>query len=278
MHATMRVGFIGLGDQGAPMARRIIDAGHPTTLWARRPASLEAFAGTPASFVDTPRALGSRSELVAICVLADDDVDEVVDGRDGVLAGMQPGGVIAVHSTTHPDTCRRLAARAADRGVSVVDAPVSGGGVVASQRRLLVMVGGTDDDVARCRPVFETYGDPVIHLGPLGSGQLAKLVNNVLFAAHLSLGTRAFALADAIGIEPGEMANVLAHGTGGSYALGVLANTGYTAATTAARAGPLLRKDTDLLFDLVGSSGVSLEVLRTVANDALQIMGQGDRS
>jgi 3-hydroxyisobutyrate dehydrogenase len=270
---SLRVGFIGVGDQGGPMARRIVDAGFVTTLWARRAAALEPFADTAATIAATPRDLGAASDLVGVCVLADADVIEVVEG---VLDGMAPGGVIAVHSTTHPDTCRDLSARAARRGVALVDAPVSGGGVLASERRLLVMVGGDAEVVERCRPVFETYGNPVIHLGPVGSGQLAKLINNLLFAAHMGLGTRAFALAESVGIEPGELAKVLAHGSGGSYALGVLANTGYSAAVTGAHAGPLLRKDARTVFDVAAASGASLEVLRNVVNDALSIMGVGD--
>jgi 3-hydroxyisobutyrate dehydrogenase len=272
--ASLRVGFIGVGDQGGPMARRIVDAGYPTTLWARRPTALEPFADTTARTAATTGELGAASDLVGICVLTDADVVEVVEG---VLDGMAPGGVIAVHSTTHPDTCRGLAARAAPRGVALLDAPVSGGGVLASERRLLVMVGGDAWIVERCRPVFETYGDPVIHLGPVGSGQLAKLLNNLLFTAHMGLGTRAFALAEAVGIESGELARVLAHGSGGSYALGVLANTGYSAATTGAHAGPLLRKDAGIVLDVAAARGASLDVLRTVVDDALAIMGVGDR-
>ena len=101
---------------------------------------------------------------------------------DGVLAGLAAGGVIAIHATVHPDTCRQVAARAVDVGVDVVDAPVSGGGVAAAEGKLLVMVGGDDAVVDRVRPVFATYADPVLHLGSLGSGQMAKLLNN--FALH----------------------------------------------------------------------------------------------
>ena len=109
-----------------------------------------------------------------------------------LLAGLKPGSVIAVHSTVHPDTCRELAKKAGAQGVSVIDAPVSGGGPAAENGRLLVMVGGDADVVERCRPVFATYADPVVHLGDLGSGQTTKLLNNLLFTANL--GTAAAAL------------------------------------------------------------------------------------
>src|SRR6201981_3082890 len=104
----MHVGFIGLGSQGGPMAERIVEAGSPTTLWARRPASLEPFADTAAKLAGSPAELGATSDLVCLCVVADADVEEVLDGDSGVLAGMADGGIIAIHSTVHPDTCRRL--------------------------------------------------------------------------------------------------------------------------------------------------------------------------
>ena len=123
----MRVGFIGLGSQGGPMARRIIEAGFPTTLWARRPASLEGFADTAAKVAGSPADLAAASDLVCLCVVGDADIEDVTAGENGVLAGLEPGGVIAVHSTVHPKTCHDLAEKAAAQGVSVIDAPVSGG-------------------------------------------------------------------------------------------------------------------------------------------------------
>src|SRR5512135_3225485 len=154
------------------MARRIIEAGFPVTLWARRPASLEPFADTSAKVAASPADLAAVSDLVCVCVVGDADVEEVLTGEAGVLAGdagvlagLRSGGVVAVHSTVHPDTCRRLAASAAARGGALVDAPVSGGGPAAAAGRLLVMAGGDRSVVEYCRPVFAAYGDPVVYLG-----------------------------------------------------------------------------------------------------------------
>ena len=124
----MRVGFIGLGSQGGPMARRIVEGGFETTLWARRDASLEPYADTAAKSAGTPAELAAASDLVCLCVVGDDDVREVLYGETGVLAGLASGGIVAIHSTVHPDTCREIAEKAAAQGVSVIDAPVSGGG------------------------------------------------------------------------------------------------------------------------------------------------------
>src|SRR5262249_51457752 len=213
---VMRVGFIGLGSQGGPMARRIVDAGHPTTLWARRPETLAAFADTTARITVSPADLAAHSDLVCVCVVDDAGAEEVVTG---VLERLAAGSVIAIHSTVHPHTCLRLAERAAAHGVAVIDAPVSGGGPAAAQGRLLVMVGGDPATVERCRPVFSAYADRVVHLGDLGSGQLTKLLNNALFTANLGTAAGALALGRSLGVDPRRLAEVISGGSGASFAL-----------------------------------------------------------
>ncbi len=167
----MRVGFIGLGSQGGPMARRIVEAGYEVTLWARRKESLEPYADTAAKYADTPAQLAKASDLVCLCVVSDDDVRAVITGENGILEGLRDGGIIAIHSTIHPDTCKELAEVAREKGVSIIDAPVSGGGMGAAAGTLLVMLGGDDHTVEAARPVFETYGNPVVHLGDLAPGR-----------------------------------------------------------------------------------------------------------
>ncbi|MHC5257763.1 NAD(P)-dependent oxidoreductase [Streptomyces sp. UC4497] len=264
-------GFIGLGSQGAPMARRIVDAGLPLTLWARRPASLEPFAGTKAEVADTPAELASLCDVVGVCVVGDADVEEVVLGDSGVLAGLRPGAVLAVHSTVHPDTCRRLGALAAERGAQVVDAPVSGGGPAAAAGKLLVMAGGDNEAVERCRPVFATYGDPVVHLGPLGAGQVTKLLNNTLFTATFGIAASALALGQRLGVEPERFAEVAGHGSAASFALGRLAASGCDPTRMGAVAGGLLGKDVRLMASLV--EGAPAEDVLTQARAALERMG-----
>jgi 3-hydroxyisobutyrate dehydrogenase-like beta-hydroxyacid dehydrogenase len=268
-----RVGFIGLGSQGAPMARRIVEAGYPLTVWARRAATVEPFGDTAASVASTPAELGAASDIVGICVVADADVEDVLLRPDGVLAGMSPGGIVAIHSTIHPDTCRRLAERAREVGVAVVDAPVSGGGGAAAERKLLVMAGGEEEHVARCRPVFETFGDPVIHLGPVGSGQLAKLLNNLVFTAQIAAALETYSLASGVGLDRAALAQVLANGSGGSRAASILAATNFDMSGLAAVAAPLLRKDVRLMLDVVREQGVAEPtVLAELARRALATM------
>jgi 3-hydroxyisobutyrate dehydrogenase-like beta-hydroxyacid dehydrogenase len=274
---AVRVGFIGLGSQGAPMARRIVDEGFPLTLWARRPESLQPFADTAATRAATPAELGAASDVVGICVVADADVEDVLLRADGVLAGMAPGGVVVVHSTVHPDTCRRLAVAAAGAGVAVVDAPVSGGGAVAAARGLLVMVGGAEADVARCRPVLDTFGDPVLHLGPLGSGQLAKAMNNFLFTAQVGVALDTFAFADRVGIDKAALAEVLSHGSGGSTATGIVAGMGFDTRGLAAVAAGLLRKDVGIMLDVARAMGTTApELLVGLTERALTTLESSD--
>jgi 3-hydroxyisobutyrate dehydrogenase-like beta-hydroxyacid dehydrogenase len=269
----MRVGFIGLGSQGGPMARRIVDAGYETTLWARRAATLEPFAGTPAKVASSPADLAAASDLVCLCVLADADVEGVVAGPGGVLDGLAPGGTIAVHSTVHPETCRRLAAQAGARGVRLVDATVSGGGGAAAEGRLLVMVGGDAETVELCRPVFATYADPIVHMGPVGAGQVTKLLNNVLFTANLATAAGALTLGQSLAVDPERLAEVIAHGTGNSFALGRIASAGGTLDRIAAHAGATLRKDIRLMAGLADAADVPGGIVVEAADAALAKMG-----
>lgn len=268
----MRVGFIGLGSQGGPMARRIVEGGYQTTLWARRPATVEAFADTAAKVAESPAELAAASDLVCLCVVGDADVDEITSGDRGVLAAMKPGGVIAIHSTVHPNTCRELAKRAAASGVSVVDAPVSGGGSAASEGCLLVMVGGDADAVERCRPVFATYADPVVHLGELGSGQTTKLLNNLLFTAHLATAATTLALAGALGVDPDRLTEVVSRSSGNSFALNALGGIGGLD-RLAGVAGTLLQKDVRLVVDLADRAGANGGAVLDAADAALGLMG-----
>jgi 3-hydroxyisobutyrate dehydrogenase len=269
---TLRVGFIGLGSQGGPMARRIIDAGYPVTLWARRPGTLEPFADTAAKTAGSPAELAAASDLVCLCVRDDADVEEMVTGASGVLDGIAAGGVIAVHSTVHPDTCRRLARQAQAKGAALIDAPVSGGGMGAAAGRLLVMVGGDAATVEFCRPVFASYGDPVVHLGPLGSGQVTKLLNNVLFTAHLGAAASLLALGQGLGVDPLGLAGVLSHGSGNSFALERVASAGGTLDRIGGHAGHLLRKDVRLIADLAAAADAPGGTVLSAADDALALM------
>jgi 3-hydroxyisobutyrate dehydrogenase len=268
----MRVGFIGLGSQGRPMARRIVDGGYETTLWARREASLEPYADTAAKTAGSPAELAAASDLVCLCVVGDDDIRQVLYGETGVLAGLASGAIVAIHSTVHPDTCREVAETAAKQGVSVIDAPVSGGGPAVEQGKLLVMVGGEDDVVERCRPVFATYADPIIHLGPLGSGQVAKILNNLLFSANLGSAISTLELGESLGVPRDRLCEVLNGGSAVSKALGSIAVFGGTLEGLAPIAGALLQKDVRHAASLAAAASAPEGAVFEAADAALKSM------
>lgn len=263
------VGFIGLGSQGAPMARRIVEGGYPLTLWARRAESLEPFRDTAATVASSPAELGAASNLVCLCVVGDADVTEVATA---VLEGMKPGGVIAVHATVHPNTCRKLAEQAAAKGVEVIDAPVSGGGPAAEHGTLLVMVGGDAEVVDRARPVFATYADPIVHLGGLGSGQVTKLLNNLLFTAHLATAKTTLDLGQALGVAPESLAEVISRGSGNSFALGSVARFGGSLDMLKQVAAGLLHKDVSLIADIAAKAGADPGAVLDAADAALVLL------
>lgn len=263
-----RVGFVGLGSQGAPMARRIVDAGFPTTLWARRPATLEPFADSAAAVAARPVELGAACDVLGVCVVDDDGVDEVLRGPHGALASMAQGSVVVVHSTVHPATCLRL--QKDFPRLHVLDAPVSGGGHKAAEGELLVMVGGPAEVLDRVRPLLATFGDPVLHVGPLGSGQEAKVLNNTVFAAQLALAAEVFALAATRGLDRQAVATILSSGSGRSYAAEVVTGSGFDLEGLAPFAGDLLAKDVGIL---VGRAGLTDTMLLAAADRALAQMG-----
>jgi 3-hydroxyisobutyrate dehydrogenase-like beta-hydroxyacid dehydrogenase len=250
------------------MAQRIIDEGVPTTLWARRPANLEQYAQARVTFAATLGELGAASDVLCVCVVADRDVDLVLRDRDGALDSMEPGGIVVIHSTVHPDTCRRL--QSDHPHLHFLDAPVSGGGHMAAARQLLVMVGGDVRALEQCRPVLEAFADPLVHLGALGTGQEAKLLNNAVFIAQLGLTSDAFTTAIARGLDPTALAVVLAAGSARSYAAELVARGDYDLSGLAQLVGPLLAKDVDVLKRLLVRQGAGLT---DAAEATLKTMG-----
>ncbi len=215
---TLAVGFIGLGEQGTPMAERIAAGGFALSVWARREAATVGLREKGARVCETPAALAKDVDLLCICVTGDEDVLEVLLAS-GALAAMKAGSLVAIHSTIRPQVCLDIGAEAAARGIEIVDAPVSGSAPRALAGRLLLMAGGSEAAMVRVRPVFATYADPIFHLGRLGSGMRAKLINNFLAAAHIGLARSAVDMGVAVGIDGEVMRQVLMAGSAGSYAL-----------------------------------------------------------
>ncbi|RJF94274.1 NAD(P)-dependent oxidoreductase [Sphingomonas cavernae] len=260
---TIRVGFIGLGSQGGPMAERILAVGHPLTVWARRAEVLEPFVVQGAIAAGSIAELGGACDVIGVCVIDDAGVLAVCDE---LVPAMRPGSLLAIHSTILPESCEALAARCAAGGIHFLDAPVSGGGQAAAAGTLTVMCGGGADAFARAKPVFESFAGTVVHLGPAGSGQRAKIVNNALMAANMGLAHAALAAGEALGIERKALAELIKVSSGRSFGFEVYARLPSPQAF--AHGAPLLVKDVKLLGAvLLGHAGVA--TLRDAASGFL---------
>lgn len=216
----MKTGFIGLGSQGAPMARRMIDAGLDVTLWARRPESLEPYAGASAKTANSIAELGAAVDHVGICVLTDADVREVCDA---LIPAMKTGARLVIHSTVLPETAIAVAKQAAARGVLTLDAPVSGGEPGAKAGTLTVMVGGDKAVLEAARPVFDTFSKLIVHLGDIGAGQHAKLINNTLMGANVAMAHYALQASAKLGLERAAFIELVKASSGASYGFGAYA-------------------------------------------------------
>jgi 3-hydroxyisobutyrate dehydrogenase len=214
-----RVGFVGLGDIGEPMARHILSSGFPTTLWARRAASLAPFEGTAYHRAESLIGLGRASDVVGVCVFSEEDVSEVVLGDEGILSGMAAGGAILVHSTVSVDYVVDLARTCAPYGVTVLDAPVSGSRQRADSGQLTVMVGGPAEAFQQVRPILESFGEQVEHLGPIGQGEAMKALNQALCFANMNSSVLALETVRQLGLDQEAAERVLHSASGGSFGL-----------------------------------------------------------
>ena len=178
----MRVGFIGLGAMGRPMALHLHRAGHELAVWARRPESL---IDLPAHVCTTPAELGRCCEVVFTVITSSPDVEGVALGKDGLSEGMAPGSVQVDCSTIAPEAARRIAGRLAEKGIHFIDAPVSGGEQGAIEATLAIMAGGDAAVLARVRPLLECLGKRIVHIGPNGAGQVAKACNQMIMVAAI---------------------------------------------------------------------------------------------
>jgi 3-hydroxyisobutyrate dehydrogenase-like beta-hydroxyacid dehydrogenase len=217
----MNVGWIGLGGIGSQMAARALGAGHAVTAYARG-AGQAAAADRGARLVRDYPAVAEGCDMLGVCVFSDAQVREAVIDS-GALAALRPGAVLAIHTTGSPALARELGALA-PAGVEVLDACFSGGPKETSEGDLTVMAGGAAEALERVRPVIATYARRIHHLGPLGSGQTLKLLNNLLFATNLKHAAEIMEIARAQGLDPTAAAQVIQASSGASMSMGLFVN------------------------------------------------------
>ncbi|MFI1463365.1 NAD(P)-dependent oxidoreductase [Nocardia carnea] len=214
-----RVGFIGLGDMGAPMAKKLLDWSGGLTVCDTRPEAVQPFTDAGAEAAGSPAELAAKCGVVCIAVVNDQQVRTVLTGENGVLSTAAPGTVVAVHSTIGDGSAVEFARLCAERGVELVDAPISGGAAGANSGRLAVMVGGNDNAVAAVREPFGCFADLVVHAGEVGAGTQMKLARNLLHFISFTAATEAQRLAEAAGLDITALGKVVRHSdavTGGA--------------------------------------------------------------
>ncbi len=224
--------FIGLGNMGFPMAGHLLAAGHDVRVYNRTASVAERWleeygsdSGGSASAHATPAEAATGADFVFVCVGGDDDVRSVVTGNDGALAALAPGAIIVDHTTASAKLARELDEACRAVGVGFIDAPISGGQAGAEAGQLSVMCGGDPDDFARAEPVIDAYAKAITLVGPAGSGQLTKMVNQILCAGAIQGAAEALAFGEQAGLDMNLVFNAVSQGAAGSWYLSNRAET-----------------------------------------------------
>ncbi len=248
---------------GLPMARNLRAAGFEVSAWARRPQTAARGVAEGIEMRSSRKELAAAAEILITMVTTSEDVVEVCLGEGGLLESARPGSVLVDMSTIAPDTSRRLAAAAAERGVGFLDAPVSGGSFGAEHATLTIMAGGDPAVLERCRPAMEAMGDPehIFHTGPVGSGEVVKLVNNMLVGSISAATIEALIVGVAAGVSLKTLVEVVSVSSGASAQLsGQLAKRALVGELEPGFATDLLVKDLRLAADLAAETGQPIQV------------------
>jgi 2-hydroxy-3-oxopropionate reductase len=273
------VGFIGLGIMGKPMAKNLIEAGHELVVYNRTPKKAEELAGAGAVVAASPREVAEQSDVVVTMLPDAPQVEEVLVGEEGVFEGVKEGALIVDMSTISPVITEELAARAKEKGASMLDAPVSGGDVGAIEGTLSIMVGGSDEDFQRARPLFEAMGKTVTHVGGSGAGQVVKAANQIVVALTIEAVSEALVLGSKAGVAPEKILDVLGGGLAGNKVMEVKREKMLTHSFDPGFRIELHHKDLGIALAAGREYGVTLPVTAIVDQmlQDLRMRGRGDR-
>lgn len=275
-----KVAFLGLGVMGWPMAGHLALAGHTVTVFNRTAAKAQAwaqaFAATGrAHHASTPREAAQGADIVLMCVGNDDDVRSVVLGPDGALAGMQSGSILIDHTTASAQLARELYATAQQQGVAFVDAPVSGGQAGAQNGQLTIMCGGDEAAFATAEPVMACFGRAVTLMGPSGSGQLTKMVNQICIAGLVQGLSEAVAFGQKAGLDMDKALQVIGKGAAQSWQLDNRGSTMVRDEFNFGFAVDWMRKDLGLVLQEAQRNGARLPVTALVDQFYADVQAQG---
>ena len=273
----MKIGYAGMGIMGRGMAANLVGAGQDVTVWNRTISRTEELAAMGASVAASPTALAAACDVIMICVSDTPDVEAVTLGEEGLIHGLGPGKLIVDHSSISASGTQLLAAAVEAVGAEWMDAPVSGGSEGAANGTLAIMVGGTAENLARVRPLLETYGATITHVGDVGAGQMVKLVNQVLVVVNALAVSEALLLATAGGLDLNTTIAAVSGGAAGSW---MLANRGPQVAVRDWTPGftiDLQQKDVRLILEAADELAVPLPATSLVFQmyRALQRRGLG---
>ena len=270
-----RVAFLGLGTMGSAMAANLARAGFPLVVWNRTEGRAPELADLGVETANSPADAAGRSDIIVLCVSDTPDVEAVLFGDDGVVAGARAGSLIIDCSTIAPSGSWDFAARLRERGLAMVDAPVSGGSEGARNATLTIFVGGAEPDVERARPVLHALGRTITHVGPIGAGQAVKAVNQVILAGTYLGVAEGIVLAIKAGLDVEQVVAALGGGAAQSWVLanrsGRMLDNDYPLGFKVA----LHRKDLAIALDLANQLGASLPVAALAAQIETGLIGQG---
>ena len=271
----MKLGFIGLGAMGRPMALHLIEAGHAMSVYARRAEAAQPLVEAGATLCASPADVAANSEAVFTMVTTGADVEQVVLGEGGIVHGAKPGTVVIDMGTIPPGTARRIAAQLAARGIETIDAPVSGGEVGARNATLAIMAGGKAEVLERVRPLLEKLGKTLVHVGPNGAGQVAKACNQMIMVSCIEAVAEAMLLAEKSGADPEKVRQALAGGSAGSRVLEVFGARMTARDFKAGVEARLHHKDFGILLDEAVTLGAPLPIAAQVWQQLNALMAQG---
>jgi 2-hydroxy-3-oxopropionate reductase len=274
-----RVGFIGLGIMGRPMAKNVLAKGFPLAVYNRSSAPVEELAKLGAHPCQSAREVAEHSDVILTCLPDSPDVEQVILGPQGVLAGVRPGSIIADMSTISPQVSIRIAAEAAAKGARMLDAPVSGGDKGAIAGTLSIMVGGEKDAFEECLDIFQAMGKTIVHVGTIGAGGYTKLANQIMVALQLEAMAEGLVLGAKAGVDPALMVEAIGAGLARCGVLEVRAPSVLEGNFTPGFMIRLHLKDLRLALEAGHALGVPLPVTAVVREmyNALQVAGRGDR-
>ncbi|MGK2849615.1 MAG: NAD(P)-dependent oxidoreductase [Candidatus Limnocylindrales bacterium] len=255
-----RIAFLGLGTMGGAMTANLARAGFPVTAWNRTPGRAGELADLGVAFAATPAAAAAEADIVVVCVSDTPDVEAVLFGEDGVAEGARDGSLVIDCSTIAPSGSWDFAARLRERGLAMIDAPVSGGSEGARNATLTIFVGGAEADVERARPILEALGRTITHVGPIGAGQAVKAVNQVILAGTYLGVAEGIVLAIKAGLDVEQVVGALGGGAAQGWVLanrsGRMIDNDYPLGFKVA----LHRKDLGIALDLANQLGAALPV------------------